>query len=147
MGEKNVIYTVGTSTRMLDEFLGLLQEHDIEEAVDVRSFPTSVRFPHFKRDHLAKGLESAGIHYTYLGKELGGFRKGGYADYMETDSFGKGLERLEEIGKGKRAAFLCSERFPWKCHRRWIAGRLAERGWQIIHIIGKGKVWIPRETH
>ncbi len=147
MGEKNVIYTVGTSTRTFEEFLALLQEHDIEDVVDVRSFPTSGRFPHFKRDNLAKDLESAGIHYTYLGKELGGFRKGGYVAYMETDSFRKGLERLEEIGKGKRAAFFCSERFPWKCHRRWIAGRLAERGWQIIHIIERGKVWIPRETH
>ena len=143
MSEKNVVYTVGTSARTFAEFLALLQEHDIEGAVDVRSFPTSSRFPHFKRSNLAKGLESAGIHYTYLGKELGGFQKGGYADYMETDSFRKGLERLEEMGKGKRIAFFCSERFPWKCHRRWIAGRLAERGWEIIHIIEKGKVWIP----
>jgi uncharacterized protein (DUF488 family) len=146
-GETDVIYTVGTSTRTFEEFLALLQEHDIEDVVDVRSFPTSGRFPHFKRDNLAKDLESAGIHYTYLGKELGGFRKGGYVAYMETDSFRKGLERLEEIGKGKRAAFFCSERFPWKCHRRWIAGRLAERGWQIIHIIERGKVWIlPDES-
>lgn len=141
-----VIYTLGTSNRSFDEFLTLLREHEIKVGVDVRSFPTS-RFPHFKREDLQKNLEFEGIHYHYLGKELGGLRKGGYLSYMETDSFQRGLERLEEIGRQKRAAFFCSERFPWKCHRRWIAGRLIQKGWKVIHIIEKGRTWIPKREN
>jgi uncharacterized protein (DUF488 family) len=139
-----VIYTLGTSTRTLDEFIELFREHEIEAVVDIRSFPTS-RFPHFIKEPIKKAFESEGIHYHYLGKELGGFRKGGYLAYMETDSFKKGLERLEEIGIEKKTAFFCSERFPWKCHRRYVAERLSQRGWKVIHIIEKGRIWIPRK--
>jgi len=123
--------------------LALLREHEIEVGVDIRSFPTS-RFPHFKKEYLEKSLEGKGIQYFYLGKELGGFRKGGYLAHMGTDSFQKGLERLEEVAREKRAAFFCSERFPWKCHRRWVARRLVQRGWQVVHIIEKGRTWIPK---
>jgi uncharacterized protein (DUF488 family) len=98
------------------------------------------------RECLQRSLESEEIDYHYLGKELGGFRKGGYLAYMETDSFRRGLERLEEMGREKRTAFFCSERFPWKCHRRWVAGRLMEKGWEIIHIIEKGRVWVPQKA-
>lgn len=139
-----MIYTLGTSSRSFDEFLALLREHKIEVGVDIRSFPTS-RFPHFKREYLERNLECAGIQYLYLGKELGGFRKGGYLAYMETDSFQKGLERLEEVGKKNKTAFFCSERFPWKCHRRWVAGKLIQRGWKVIHIIEKGRIWVPEK--
>jgi len=139
-----VIYTLGTSRRSFDEFLALLREHRIEIGVDIRSFPTS-RFPHFKKEYIEKNLDCKGIQYLYLGKELGGFRKGGYLAHMETDSFQKGLERLEEVAREKRAAFFCSERFPWKCHRRWVATRLAQRGWQVVHIIEKGRTWVPKK--
>ena len=140
----DVIYTLGTSTRSFDEFLALLKEHEIEVGVDIRSFPTS-RFPHFKKEYLQRNLESEGIQYLYLGRELGGFRKGGYLTYMETDLFQRGLERLEEMGREKKTAFFCSERFPWKCHRRWVAERLIQNGWQVVHIIEKGKIWIPKK--
>lgn len=138
-----VLYTLGTSNRTFDEFLGLFKEYEIEVGVDIRSFPTS-RHPHFVKESLKKSFESEGIQYLHLGKELGGFRKGGYLAYMETDSFQKGLERLEGIGKEKRTAFFCSERFAWKCHRRWIARKLIQKGWKVVHIIEKGKIWIPK---
>ena len=146
MPHENVIYTLGTSTRTSDEFFDLFKEYGIEAGVDIRSFPTS-RFPHFIKDALEKAFESQGIPHTYLGKELGGFRKGGYLAYRETESFQRGLERLEEIGRERRAAFFCSERFPWRCHRRWVAGRLIEKGWSVIHIVEKGKVWVPRNAN
>ncbi len=139
----DVIYTLGTSSRSFADFLALFEEHEIRAGVDVRSFPAS-RFPQFKREFLERNLESQGIQYAHLGKELGGFRKGGYVAYMATESFQRGLEKLEKIGKEKRAAFFCSERFPWKCHRRWVAAEMAKRGWQVIHIIDRGKVWIPK---
>jgi uncharacterized protein (DUF488 family) len=64
---------------------------------------------------------------------------------METDSFRKGMERLEEIGREKRSPFFCAEKFPWRCHRRWVARKLIERGWKVIHIIEKGRVWVPQK--
>jgi len=139
----DVIYTLGTSNRSFEEFLALLREHDIEVGADIRSFPAS-RFPHFAKECLESSLESNEVHYYYLGRELGGFRKGGYLAYMDTDSFQEGLETLEKVARERRTAFFCSERFPWKCHRRWVARRLIERGWQVIHIIEKGKTWVPR---
>jgi uncharacterized protein (DUF488 family) len=118
-----LIYSLGTSNRTAGEFLDLFAEHGIEVGVDIRSFPTS-RYPHFIKQPLQNFLESNGIQYEYLGKELGGFRKGGYPAYMETDSFRKGLERLEEVGRGRKSAFFCSEKFPWRCHRRWVAKKI-----------------------
>jgi uncharacterized protein (DUF488 family) len=100
--------------------LDLFREHEIEIGVDIRSFPTS-RFPHFIKESLQGILESEGIRYHYLRKELGGLRKGGYPAYMETDSFRKGLERLEEIGRGRRNAFFVSKNFP---------GDATGAGWQ-----------------
>jgi uncharacterized protein (DUF488 family) len=141
MGEENLIYSLGTSNRTFDEFLDLFREHGVQVGVDIRSFPTS-RFPHFIKESLQRALESEGILYHYLGKELGGFRKGGYLAHMETESFRKGLERLEEIGRERKCVFFCSEKFPWKCHRRWVAGKLIQKGWKVIHIIEKRKVWI-----
>ena len=141
---KNLIYSLGTSNRTADEFLDLLVEHGIEVGVDIRSFPTS-RYPHFIKETLRSLLESNGIRYEYLGKELGGFRKGGYLCYMETPSFLKGLERLKEIGRERRTAFFCAEKFPWRCHRRWIARTLMKGGWDVVHIIERGKIWIPQE--
>ena len=139
---RDVLYTIGTSNRSIPDFLALFREHEIRVGVDVRTFPTS-RFLYFKKEFLQKSLESQGIQYVYLGKDLGGFRRGGYVPYMESESFRKGLETLEGIGRKGRAAFFCSERFPWKCHRRWISGKLIQRGWKVIHIIEKGKVWVP----
>jgi uncharacterized protein (DUF488 family) len=142
----DLIYSLGTSNRTFDEFLDLFKEHEIEVGVDIRSFPTS-RFPHFIKESLQRTLESQGIVYHYLGRELGGFRKGGYLAHMETESFQKGLERLEEIGRERKSVFFCSEKFPWKCHRRWVAGKLIQKGWKVIHIIEKGKVWIPHQEN
>ena len=138
------IYSLGTSTRTSEEFLDLFREHEIKIGVDIRSFPTS-RFPHFVKESLQGILKSEGVRYQYLGKELGGFRKGGYPAYMESDSFRRGLARLEEIGRERRSAFFCAEKFPWRCYRRWVAKELTERGWKVIHIIEKGRIWVPRK--
>jgi len=141
--EEKVIYSLGTSHRSLDQFLTLFQEHQIKAGVDIRSFPSS-RYPHFSKDALSQHLEDQGIRYINLGEELGGFRKGGYLHYMASDSFRRGLEKLEEIALERRTGFFCSERFPWRCHRRWVSQELAQRGWLVIHIIEEGKVWIPK---
>jgi uncharacterized protein (DUF488 family) len=137
------IYTLGTSNRTLEEFLGLLEEFGLELVCDVRSFPTSERFPHFRRDRLEAELEKAGFRYAWMGKELGGYRRGGYEAYMGTEDFKKGLKRLEEMARERRTAVVCAERFPWRCHRRFISAALLERGWEVVHVLDRGRVWSP----
>ena len=140
---KPIIYTLGTSTHTKEEFIELLHHYRIETVVDVRSFPQS-RFEHFKKENLAKILNERGFNYVYLGKELGGFRKGGYLSYSETSPYQAGISHLERIGKERTTAFVCAERFPWKCHRRFIASSLERRGWHVVHIIEKNSVWRPK---
>ena len=136
------IYSIGTSTRSLDEFVSLLRQYGIETAVDVRSFPTS-RFEHFKRDAFERGLRELGFRYVYLGAELGGYRRGGYEHYMATPGFRAGLSKLVGIGNSSMTAFVCAERLPWRCHRRWIGARLMREEWEVIHIVDERRTWIP----
>jgi uncharacterized protein (DUF488 family) len=137
------IFTLGTDRRNEEDFMEIIFAYDIQSIIDVRSFPRS-SIPVFSRKNLAPLLTREHINYHFLGRELGGFRKGGYASYIITDAFCGGIDSLESIASVERSAILCAERFPWKCHRRWIAKELQKRGWNVIHIIDKGKVWIPR---
>jgi uncharacterized protein (DUF488 family) len=137
------IYTLGTDRRSEEDFIEILLAYDINALIDVRSFPRS-RIPVFSKENLEHLLGREGIEYHFLGKELGGFRKGGYTSYIITDDFSKGINLLESIANMKRSVIICAERFPWKCHRKWIARELHKRGWEIDHIIDKGKVWIPK---
>ena len=135
-GEKT-IFTLGTSNRSLEDFIHLLRMSRIEMVVDVRRFPTS-KFPHFKKEALSQSLAEEGLGYAYLGKELGGYRKGGYEAYMQTHDFLRGMELLERMATRCRCAIFCAERLPWRCHRRFIARSLEDRGWKAIHIIEEG---------
>jgi uncharacterized protein (DUF488 family) len=120
--------------------------YEIATLVDVRISPYSKRFPHFSKQSLEELLPSQSVGYVYLGKELGGYRRGGYEAYMQSAEFSKGVEALEGIGGGDRAAFMCCERIPWKCHRRFIASELERRGWRVIHIIDKDRTWEPQHV-
>jgi uncharacterized protein (DUF488 family) len=137
------IYTLGTSRRSEEDFIEILFSYDIKSLIDVRRFPKG-KIPIFRKENLEPLLKREGIEYHFLGEELGGFRKGGYIPYTTKDEFRKGVDLLESIAIKKRAVIICAEKFPWKCHRRWIARELHKRGWEIIHIIEKGKEWIPR---
>jgi uncharacterized protein (DUF488 family) len=141
---KHGIYSLGTSTRNMKEFLDILKLKDITQVCDVRSFPTSKRYPHFSSRPLAASLREAGISYTWLGEDLGGYRKGGYESHMDTPGFLKGLEELEAIASAAPTAFICAELLPWKCHRRFIAGALQTRGWKVVHIIDATRDWVPQ---
>jgi uncharacterized protein (DUF488 family) len=138
-----IIYTLGTSIRTEEEFIELLRHYHVETVADVRSYPRS-RFEHFVRENLEGILKREGFSYVYLGKELGGFRKDGYLAYTKTAPYQEGLSHLESVGSVSTTVFICAERFPWKCHRRFIAQSLEERGWEVLHIIEKGRVWIPK---
>ena len=133
------IFTIGHSSRSFEEFTQLLQEHGIERLVDVRSFPTSRKFPHFSRDKLSDALLKINIFYYHL-RALGGFRKSdlkdspnwawenpgfrAYADHMLTDEFHQALRALVKIASEARTTIMCAEAVPQKCHRQLIADAL-----------------------
>lgn len=135
-----VIYSIGTSIREKEQFIELLEEHNLKVVVDVRRFPKS-RFDYFCKDKLCSMLKKDKIGYVYLGNTLGGFRKNGYQEYTKTRSFLIGIEELIKLASKKNTAFMCAERFPWRCHRRFIALALEKEGWRVIHIIDEGKTW------
>ena len=149
------IWTIGHSTRMIDEFISLLKENEIKLLVDVRAFPGSKRYPQFNKEALAKSLNAHGIRYEHF-PELGGKRKSkpdsrntawrnasfrGYADYMETEQFQKGIERLLDVAaEAGRTAIMCAEAVWWRCHRSLIADYLKARGVEVLHVLGANKV-------
>ncbi|HKV01830.1 MAG TPA: DUF488 domain-containing protein [Ktedonobacteraceae bacterium] len=154
----DTIYTIGHSTRSIEQFLGLLKAHNIEELVDVRTVPQSRHNPQFGKEELAAALQQAGIGYMHLGK-LGGLRQSskdsinlgwqnssfrGFADYMATPEFQQGLDELKTIAEKKRVAIMCAEAVPWRCHRSLIADALTTQGWQVLHIQSK-KTASPHE--
>ena len=134
------IFTLGTSNRKLEEFLEILKKYKIEVVVDVRHFPTSRFFPYFKKENLEKFLKKEKINYFHI-KKLGGYREGGYENYMKRKEFKEGLEKLIKIAKDRRTIIICAERFPWKCHRAFISQQLEKRKFKVIHIIEKEKIW------
>ena len=135
---KPTIWTIGHSNRSINVFLDLLRENEIQVLVDVRSFPTS-KIEHFKREQMEKWLPEHGIEYVWLGKELGGYRKGGYKRHMRTKLFREGIKKLLEIASQKRTCIMCMEPNPKYCHRRFIAAHLERKGVKVTHIIAKGQ--------
>jgi uncharacterized protein (DUF488 family) len=147
------IWTIGHSTRTIDHFIGMLQSFNIEEVVDIRSFPGSRRYPHFNKEALENSLPANGIRYTHL-KDLGGRRPAkpdsintgwhnaafrGFADYMQTDDFKKGIQELEAIAETQRTCYMCSEAVWWRCHRSLVSDFLKLKGWKVYHIMEMGK--------
>ena len=139
------IYTIGTSTRSLKDFIKILLSHGINVAVDVRRFPFSKRFPHFCKDTLALALKENGVAYFYLGNELGGLRKSGYERYTNSKEFREGIERLESIASTSKVTFFCCERLFFRCHRRFIAKILEKKGWKVYHIVDLNVIYRERE--
>jgi uncharacterized protein (DUF488 family) len=136
------LFTLGTSRRSEEDFVEILLAYGIERVIDVRSFPRG-SLPHFHKTALEALLGENLIDYRWLGRELGGFRKGGYEAYTRTAEFMAGVDALVALASEKPSVLLCAERFPWKCHRRWIARELGRRGWRVEHILDKGKTWSP----
>jgi len=108
--------------------------------VDVRRFPTS-RLNYFLKENLSSFLEENRIKYFHVGELLGGFRFKGYKTYIKSEEFLKGVGELEEIASRFVTVFMCAERLPFRCHRKFIALKLEESGWRVIHILDEGKSW------
>jgi uncharacterized protein (DUF488 family) len=160
------VWTVGHSTRALDELIGLLRAHAVATVADVRTVPRSRRHPQFARDALAVSLPAAGIAYTHM-PGLGGLRKPrrdspntgwrnegfrGYADYMLTDDFARHVAALIALAATTRLAVMCAEAVPWRCHRSLVADALVVRGVSVLHITSRTRAsahvltpWAERE--
>lgn len=138
------VYTLGTSTRTLEEFLEILKFYRIETVIDVRRWPSSSRYPHFTKPSLSQFLEKNQILYHHL-EALGGYREVTYEEYVKTKEFRETLKTLISIIEKSVSCIICAERFPWKCHRKFIAIELKNHGYKVFHIIEKGKVWVPKE--
>lgn len=149
------LHTIGHSTHPIEIFLALLAQHQIAAIADVRSFPSSRRWPQFNQDNLKVSLEGRGIRYCWL-KALGGRRRStrtdsphsawqlpafrAYADYTESAEFAAGLKELLDVAIDARTAIMCSEGLWWRCHRRIISDHLVVRGWEVRHVMPDGKL-------
>jgi DNA-3-methyladenine glycosylase II len=142
------VYTIGHSTRSLDELVELLRAFRISTLVDIRTVPRSRHNPQFNEDSLRSALRARKLRYVRI-PELGGLRHArkdstntgwrnasfrGYADYMLTDDFEIGLEKLRAAAKGTHVALMCAEAVPWRCHRSLVADMLTARGASVEHI-------------
>jgi uncharacterized protein (DUF488 family) len=149
------LYTIGHSTRTLDDLIAALRAHEIQTLVDIRAFPMSRRLPHFNRESLDQALSDAGIRYIWM-KSLGGYRKKtledspnialrndsfrNYADYMLTPEFEQAASQLIGIAEQSRTAYMCAERMYFQCHRMLVSDFLVARGHEVLHIDGAGPV-------
>jgi len=138
-----LIYTLGTGTRGIDNFLKIIKNFHIETVVDVRRFPTS-KIEDFKKERLLLRCLKEGIEYIHLGDELGGYRKGGYEKWTKSDAFKSGIDKVAKIANNKIVCIICAETLPWKCHRRFIGKKLLTMGYRVIHIIDEKHTWVPK---
>lgn len=154
------VFTIGHSTRSLEEFIEILKSFKIARLVDIRTITRSRHNPQFNQENFPSALRDAGIAYEHV-QGLGGFRRAkpfsvnaawrnasfrGFADYMQTSEFKKSLDSLVgSIGK-ERLALMCAEAVPWRCHRSLIADALLSRGINVRHILGPGQTRLHKLT-
>ena len=147
------LWTIGHSTRSIDEFIEALKSFEIQALADVRSFPGSRRYPQFNKENLRASLAEVGMGYIHL-PDLGGRRRAkpdslnmawhsktfrGYADYMETQGFQEGIARLLEAARERRTAIMCAEAVWWRCHRSLISDYMKANEVEVTHIMAAGK--------
>jgi uncharacterized protein (DUF488 family) len=149
------LYSIGHSTRTLEELMGVFEAHGIRTLVDIRAFPMSRRLPQFNRESLAQRLPESGIRYRWM-KALGGYRKKtldespnfalrndsfrNYADYMLTAEFERAMAELIALGQQSATAYMCAERLYFRCHRMLVSDWLVAQGHQVLHIDAGGPV-------
>ena len=150
-------FTIGHSTRSIEDFVALLRGAEIRVVVDVRTVPRSRTNPQYNRDVLPQSLSAFQIGYEHIAA-LGGLRGHdrdvpdavngfwqnrsfhNYADYAMTESFRAGLAQLRALGHNSRCAIMCAEAVWWRCHRRIIADYLLSEGEQVFHIMGPDRI-------
>lgn len=156
----DILYTIGHSTRSLQELIDAIRSRDVAVLVDVRRYPASRRHPHFSQVSLSRALPGAAIQYRH--EEVMGGRRSrradspngawrsaafqGYADHANTVGFQERLERVLSDARRESTALMCAEALPWRCHRRIIADHATTRGWRVVHILEAESV-LEHELH
>lgn len=148
--QEQILYTIGHSSRAMDDFLELLKVNEVEILVDIRARPMSAHVPHFNQPELRESLDKVDITYHWAGKKLGGMRTAqeasphkalkddqlrGFADYMLTPDFERAATQLINLTRHATSAALCAEQDPDFCHRSLIADYLVLQGITVLHII------------
>jgi len=154
------VFTVGHSTRSVVDFVELLRSFGVEKLVDIRTIPKSRHNPQFNQVSLRRFLKNRRIGYQHV-KELGGLRRAkkdsvnvgwknlsfrGFADYMGSEYFERGLSKLQRIARKKVVAFMCAEAVPWRCHRSLVADALSVKGWRVFHIQSNTSARLHKRT-
>ncbi len=145
----SVVFSIGHSTRTLEEFVNLLKAYSVNMVVDVRTVPRSRHNPQFNKETLPERLKVEGVKYVHM-PELGGLRRPvynsvnlalenksfrGYADYMQTKEFSENLLRLLVLLRENCVAIMCAEAVPWRCHRNLLSDALTVRNIKVKHIL------------
>ena len=157
MAQQLPIFTIGHSTRTIDEFVDVLRDGPADMVLDVRTVPRSRTNPQYNADSVAEALALYQVGYTRIA-ELGGLRGctkdvdpqcngfwrnrsfHNYADHALSRDFALGLGKLLELSDERRCAIMCAEAVWWRCHRRIIADYLLARGREVFHLMGGGKI-------
>lgn len=147
----NTVYTIGHSTRPIDEFIKLIKTYGIEMVIDVRTIAGSRHNPQYNEESLSNSLNKHNISYKRM-KGLGGLRHTtkmsinnawknssfrGYADYMQTPEFTESIKQLIKLSKEKQIVIMCAEAVPWRCHRSLIGDALIVRNIGVTDIISE----------
>ncbi len=148
---EGAVFTVGHSTMPIERFIALLQTYGVKRLVDIRSAPRSRHNPQFNDTSLAESLTARQIEWVHI-QALGGLRRAhkdspntgwrnesfrGYADYMQSEEFRDALETLIRMSRQERAAIMCAEAVPWRCHRSLVADALTVRGIPAVEILSE----------
>jgi uncharacterized protein (DUF488 family) len=147
------LYTIGHSTRTIEDLIRALRAHGIQTLVDIRAFPASRRLPHFNREALEQSIPAAGVRYVWM-KDLGGYRRKSredspntglrnasfrnYADYMLTPEFEESIETLLPFAENSPTVYMCAERVWFQCHRMLVSDWLVAHGHTVLHIDAEG---------
>jgi uncharacterized protein (DUF488 family) len=160
MSRSQYIYTIGHSTRTLQDLVRLLEHFEIQLLLDVRTVPRSRHVPHFNSEVLARAIETEGMEYHSF-KQLGGLRKPlpnspnagwrnasfrGFADYMQSEAFWSAIAEVIHCAAETRVALMCAEAVPWRCHRSLIADALVVGDREVRHIISAKELRVHQLT-
>jgi uncharacterized protein (DUF488 family) len=141
------IFTIGYEGADADRFLATLKQEGVATLADVRAVALS-RKRGFSKSALRDALAGQGIgyeHFITLGtpKEGRQAARAGDAELMRriycdevlaTEPAQEALRDLEALAQAQPVCLLCFERDPAHCHRRILAQRLGERGFETVDL-------------